>query len=67
MAEKWCTKRAKLDSLKNLASFDAPLNQVARLVEIFLVFTLVLKFDNSSALYNCLEIPKVNLKDLFIV
>ena len=45
--------------MRNYTSFDTKRDpQVARLVEIYLVFHFVLKFHNSSAPYNFDEIPK---------
>ena len=55
LAEKQQLKPRKLNSLINFASLDTQLDpQVARLVEIYLVLHFVLKFNNSSALYNFL-------------
>ena len=60
LTEKQRLKPKKSNFLMNFASLDTQLDpQVARLVEIYLVFHFVLKFHNSSAPYNFDEIPKV--------
>ena len=61
LAEKQQLKPRKLISLMNFASLDTQLDpQVTRLVEIYHVLHFVLKFDNSSALYNFLWDLKSN-------
>ena len=53
LTERQWLKPRKLNSLINFASLDTQLDpQVARLVEIYPVLHFVLKFNNSSALYN---------------
>ena len=61
-------KPKKSNSLKNFASLDAQLDpQVARLVEIYQVLHFVLKFDNSSALYNFFCDHETNAWSIFIM
>ena len=61
LAEKQRLKLRKLNSLMNFAFLDTQLDpQVARIVEIYLVLDFVLKFDNSSALYDFLWDPLSN-------
>ena len=55
LTEKQRLKSKKLNSLKNFASLDTQFDpKVTRPVEIYSVLHFVLKFSNSSALYNSL-------------
>ena len=63
LAEKQRTKQKIVNSLKNFASFDAPLGpQVARLVEIYQVLHFEMKFANSSTLYIFFKFAQFGLK-----
>ena len=60
LAEKQRLKPRKLNSLINFASLDTQFDpQVTRLVEIYPVLHFILKFDNSSTLYDFFFDPQI--------